>query len=45
MHPNKTFSREDLLSRVWNDQRVREARTVDVHVRKIRKKCFKALHK
>lgn len=38
LHPNETFSREDLLSRVWNDLCVRDSRTVDAHVRKIRKK-------
>ncbi|MFO6393181.1 helix-turn-helix domain-containing protein, partial [Pseudomonas aeruginosa] len=41
LHPNETFSREDLLRHVWNDASVqRDARTVDTHVRKIRKKLF-----
>ncbi|KZE49022.1 two-component system response regulator [Brevibacillus parabrevis] len=38
LHPNETFSREDLLQNVWNDESERDSRTVDAHVRKIRKK-------
>jgi DNA-binding response OmpR family regulator len=35
-HPNRAFSREALLSRVWRYDYFGGARTVDVHVRRIR---------
>lgn len=34
--PGEVFSREDLLTAVWQDQADVEARTVDVHVRRLR---------
>lgn len=37
-HPGKAFTREFLLSTVWHDQQFVGTRTVDVHVRRIRKK-------
>lgn len=37
-HPNKVFSREQLLSRVWGYEYYGGARTVDVHVRRLRAK-------
>ena len=37
-HPAKVFSRETLLSRVWGYEYYGGARTVDVHVRRIRAK-------
>lgn len=37
-HPNKTFSREQLLSDVWGYETVGDARTVDTHVKQIREK-------
>lgn len=37
-HPNTTFSRKDLVKRVWSDASIQDQRTVDTHIRKIRKK-------
>jgi DNA-binding response OmpR family regulator len=37
-HPRRVFSREALLSRVWGYDYYGGARTVDVHVRRIRAK-------
>jgi two-component system alkaline phosphatase synthesis response regulator PhoP len=37
-HPGKVFSREALLSRVWGYEYYGGARTVDVHVRRLRAK-------
>jgi two-component system phosphate regulon response regulator PhoB len=36
-HPRRVFSRERLLSAVWSHDEDIEARTVDVHVRRLRK--------
>ena len=36
--PNKVFTREEILSRVWGDDVIVGDRTIDVHVRKIREK-------
>jgi len=35
------FSRDDLLNRVWGYEYVGETRTVDVHIRQLRKKLEK----
>lgn len=37
-HPNQVFSRDDLLHHIWGSDVYVLARTVDVHVRKIREK-------
>ena len=37
-HPNKVFSRDDLLQNIWGYDVYVLARTVDVHVRKVREK-------
>jgi DNA-binding response OmpR family regulator len=37
-HPNRAFTRESLLSRVWGYDYYGGARTVDVHVRRLRAK-------
>lgn len=37
-NPNKVFSREDLLQNIWGTDVYVVARTVDVHVRKVREK-------
>ena len=37
-HPGKVFTRETLLSRVWGYDYFGGARTVDVHVRRLRAK-------
>jgi two-component system alkaline phosphatase synthesis response regulator PhoP len=37
-HPNQVFSREDLLHHIWGADVYVLARTVDVHVRKVREK-------
>jgi two-component system phosphate regulon response regulator PhoB len=36
-HPGRVFSRERLLDSVWGQDREIEARTVDVHIRRLRK--------
>lgn len=36
--PGKVFTREDILTRVWDDDVVVGERTIDVHIRKIREK-------
>lgn len=36
--PNKVFTREEILSKVWGDNVVVGDRTIDVHVRKVREK-------
>jgi len=36
--PNKVFTREEIFSKVWGDDVIVGDRTIDVHVRKIRKK-------
>lgn len=40
--PSKTFSREELLSKVWGADVFVEARTVDVHIARLRKKIESA---
>jgi two-component system, OmpR family, phosphate regulon response regulator PhoB len=37
MHPGRVFSREQLLDSVWGHDVYLEARTVDVHIRRLRK--------
>lgn len=37
-NPNKVFSREDLLKRVWSDDVYVTDRTVDVHINRLRRK-------
>ncbi len=37
-HPNKVFNREEILREVWGENIFVVDRTVDVHIRKIRKK-------
>jgi two-component system phosphate regulon response regulator PhoB len=36
-HPDRVFSRSQLLDQVWGDQVYVEERTVDVHIRRLRK--------
>ncbi|MDD4095364.1 MAG: response regulator transcription factor [Oscillospiraceae bacterium] len=40
-HRGVAFSRDDLLNRVWGYEYIGETRTVDVHVRQLRKKLEK----
>jgi two-component system phosphate regulon response regulator PhoB len=37
LHPGRVFSREQLLDAVWGHDVYVEARTVDVHIRRLRK--------
>ena len=37
-NPGKVFSREELLSMIWGENRLGDVRTVDVHVRRLREK-------
>ncbi|MDR0604178.1 MAG: response regulator transcription factor [Bacteroidales bacterium] len=39
-HPNKVFSRDDLLGKVWSDDVYVTDRTVDVHITRLRKKII-----
>jgi DNA-binding response OmpR family regulator len=38
MNPNKVYSRENLLNIVWGYEYPGDARTVDVHIRRLREK-------
>lgn len=40
-NPNRVFSREQLLDRIWGYEYVGDTRTVDVHVKRIREKLNK----
>jgi DNA-binding response OmpR family regulator len=37
-HPNKVYSRKELLDTIWGSTYPGDARTVDVHVRRLREK-------
>lgn len=37
-HPNQVFSREQLLDQIWGREYAGDYRTIDTHIRKIRKK-------
>jgi len=43
-HPRQVFSREQLLERVWGYQFYGDERTVDVHIKRLRKKVETAGH-
>lgn len=43
-HPKQVFSREQLLERVWGYQFYGDERTVDVHIKRIRKKIIGGEH-
>lgn len=43
-HPERAFSRSQLLDKVWGDHAVIEERTVDVHVLRLRKVMKEAQH-
>jgi two-component system phosphate regulon response regulator PhoB len=43
-HPDRVFSRSQLLDKVWGDHVVIEERTVDVHVLRLRKALREAEH-
>lgn len=38
LHPNRVYSRDDLLKEVWGSDALGDGRTVDVHVRRLREK-------
>lgn len=38
MNPNRIFTRDELLNKVWDDEVAFETRTVDVHIRRLRAK-------
>ncbi len=38
MHPNKVYSREELLNLIWGYEYPGDVRTVDVHIRRLREK-------
>ena len=38
MHPNKVYSREELLNLIWGYEYPGDLRTVDVHIRRLREK-------
>jgi len=37
LHPDRVYSREQLLDRVWGGNVYVEERTIDVHIRRLRK--------
>ncbi len=37
-HPNQVFTREQLLDQIWGYEYFGETRTVDVHIRSLRRK-------
>lgn len=39
-HPNKVYTREQLLQQVWNFEFFGDSRTVDVHIKRLRKKLY-----
>lgn len=41
MHPNKVYSREELLNLIWGYEYPGDVRTVDVHIRRLREKIEK----
>ncbi|MDL2249941.1 response regulator transcription factor [Lachnospiraceae bacterium OttesenSCG-928-J05] len=41
LHPNKVYSREELLNIVWGYEYPGDVRTVDVHIRRLREKIEK----
>ena len=41
-NPNRVFTREELLDRVWGEEYFGGTRTVDVHVRRVRGKTEEA---
>lgn len=43
MHPERVFTRDDILLKVWGDDYFGGTRTVDVHVRRLRAKLGKDL--
>ena len=43
-HPDQVFTRETLLNRVWGYEFFGGARTVDVHIRRLRSKMEDADH-
>lgn len=44
-HPNKVFTRDQLLDQVWGYEYYGDSRTVDVHVKRLREKLEGASHK
>ena len=42
LHPNKVFTREDLLRDVWNYRFYGDRRTVDTHIKRLREKLGQA---
>jgi two-component system phosphate regulon response regulator PhoB len=43
-HPERVFSRGQLLDQVWGDHVFVEERTVDVHIRRLRKALEPSKH-
>ncbi|HOV70028.1 MAG TPA: response regulator transcription factor, partial [Clostridia bacterium] len=39
-HPNKVYTREELLEHVWGFDYFGDSRTVDVHIKRLREKIF-----
>ena len=37
-HPDRVYTRDEILSRIWSDDVIVGERTIDVHIRKIREK-------
>ena len=43
-HPERVYSRNQLLDQVWGDHVFLEERTVDVHIRRLRKALNSTAH-
>lgn len=41
LHPNRVFTRDTLLDRIWGPEHIRDDRTVDTHIKNIREKIRK----
>ena len=43
-HPDRVYSRAQILDQVWGDHVFVEERTVDVHIRRLRKALSRSAH-
>ncbi len=44
-HPNKVFSKDEIAAQIWNNKEVSSKRTIDIHVRNIRKELGQGIIK
>jgi two-component system, OmpR family, phosphate regulon response regulator PhoB len=43
-HPNRVYTRTQLMDEIWGDQVIIEERTVDVHIRRLRQALSPSRH-